>query len=86
MSLAITRILAPLGHTCRSCAAALIAGVSRKRDARAIEDRLKSLPVRDQVWMVGSVLMALFMASLFAAQFGIIGLLVFFMLVIVLIK
>lgn len=76
-------LLSPAGQMCRTVAATLIAGVWRRLSAEEVEARLKRLPLRDQVGAVGGVLGLMFLLSLFAAQFGILGLFAFLLLVVV---
>lgn len=79
-------ILTPVGHLCRTVAATLIAGVWRRRSADEVETRIKRLGLRDQVGVVGGVLGMMLLCSLFAAQFGILGMLAFWLVVIVLVN
>lgn len=79
-------VLAPLARTGRTVAAALIAGFVRRLDAETVEARLRTLPGRAQAGIVGATLAGLFMASLFAAQFGLPGLLAFMLAVIFLVR
>lgn len=74
------------GRTCRTVASLLIAGFYRRMDDRAVEERLAARPLRDQVIIVGGVLLALFIACLMAAQFGWVGLGLLFVLVVVLVR
>ncbi|MFN6976882.1 MAG: hypothetical protein ACK4OP_02070 [Gemmobacter sp.] len=78
--------LAPVARTCRTVAAAVIAGFRRGHDAEAVEARLARLALRDQAAIVGATLAGLFTASLIAAQFGIAGILVFLLAVIILVR
>lgn len=86
MSLALGRLLTPVGHICRLGASSLIAGVWRRRTPSEVEDRLRALPMRDQVLAVGGVLALLFLVAVFAAQFGIIGMLAFWLGVVLLVN
>lgn len=70
------------GRLCRSGAAVLIAGVTRTTLKEA-EDRLAGAPLRDQTVVVAVVLGLLVAGAFAAAQFGLIGLLVYWLLVIV---
>jgi hypothetical protein len=47
-----------------------------------VRDRIEALSFRDQLLVTGGVLGLLFLLSLFAAQFGLVGMLVFFLCVI----
>ena len=78
--------LAAAGQMCRTVTAALIAGVWRRRSISEVERSIKRLGLREQAGIVGGVLGLMFLLSLFAAQFGIVGLVVFWLLVIVLVN
>lgn len=80
------RLLAPLGQMCRTVSATLIAGVWRSRSIDQVEARIKRLGLRDQVGVVGGVLGGMVLLSLFSAQFGLVGMLAFFLAVVVLIN
>ncbi|MGY6411935.1 MAG: hypothetical protein ACXIUV_13045 [Alkalilacustris sp.] len=84
----ITRptVLSTIGGLARTVSATLIAGVWRSRTISQVESRIKQLSLRDQGGVVGGVLALLLLLSLFAAQFGIIGLMVFWLAVIVLVN
>ncbi|MCU0907818.1 MAG: hypothetical protein MUF73_10300 [Rhodobacteraceae bacterium] len=62
------------GRLTRMVAAALIAGVRRRETLDEIEGRVADLPRGDQVLIVGTTLGGLFLLSLIAAQFGLMGL------------
>ncbi|MGY6633379.1 MAG: hypothetical protein ACXIU8_06490 [Alkalilacustris sp.] len=79
-------LLAPLGQMCRTVSATLIAGVWRSRSIDQVEARIKRLGLRDQVGVVGGVLGGMVLLSLFSAQFGLVGMLAFFLAVVVLIN
>lgn len=68
---------------CRNVAATLIAGVWRRHSAADVRDRLEAMPTRDEALVVGGVLLLLALLALIAAQFGPIGLLVYFLAVVV---
>jgi len=70
------------GRLCRSGAAMLIAGVTRSTLKEA-ENRLAVAPLRDQTIVVTVVLGLLVAGAFAAAQFGIVGLLIYWLLVIV---
>ena len=74
------------GATSRKVAAALIAGVWRKRSVREIDAWIRRRPGRDQVMITGGVLVALLALSLVAAQFGWVGMLVFWLGIIVIVN
>jgi hypothetical protein len=75
-----------VGLLCRSAAVAVIAGVFRRQSIGEINDRLRSRPLGDQVAITGGVLALLFLLSLAAAHFGWIGMLAFWLAVIVLVN
>ena len=79
-------LLSPLGQACRTVSATLIAGVWRSRSIEQVETRLKRLAIREQAGVIGGVLGLMFLLSLFAAQFGIAGLLVFLLAVVALVN
>ena len=58
----------------------------RKTSVAEVRDRLAALAVRDQVAVVGSILAALLLLSLVAAQFGIVGMLVFWLTVVLVVN
>lgn len=74
------------GLLCRSAAVAVIAGVCRWQSIGEINDRLRSRPIGDQVAITAGVLALLFLLSLAAAQFGWVGMLTFWLAVIVLVN
>jgi hypothetical protein len=67
-------VLPTAGRMCRTVAVALIAGVRRRESIEEIEARVVDLPRGDQALIVGTTLGGLFLLSLIAAQFGLIGL------------
>jgi hypothetical protein len=75
-----------LGSLCRNVAAALIAGVWRRRSIREVRDSLAALPPREEAAVVGGVLAALFLLGVFAAQFGVIGLLAYLLAVVLIVN
>lgn len=70
-------ILAPALHSCRTVALALIAGFARKTGFHELERRVSALAPQAQAVIVALTLGLLFGASLFAAQFGMLGLALF---------
>lgn len=72
------QILTPVARQCRNATVALIAGLWPGRSIGEIESRLIALPLRQQGWVVTSVLGMMGLISLFAAQFGILGLALFY--------
>jgi hypothetical protein len=83
MAYTLVSMLSAIGRRARIVAATLIAGLWPGRDAPEIACRISSLPRGQQAAVVGGVLGFLFLLSLFAAQFGLLGMAVFFMTVIV---
>lgn len=86
MSATRERILYPLAQMCRLGASALIAGVWRRQTLAEVESRIKALALRDQVAIVAGVLAVLLGLSIFAAQFGFVGILAFWLLVVILVN
>lgn len=74
------------GLRCRGVAALLVARLWPGMDRDRVEARLAARPVREQVALVGGVLAALFLVALLAAQFGWIGILVFWLAVILVVR
>ncbi|MEO1000556.1 MAG: hypothetical protein AAFW69_08160 [Pseudomonadota bacterium] len=77
-------VLARAGQHARRIAALLISGVWRRVGFAETERRLAGLPVREQAVIVGAVFGGLFCLALFFAQWGIVGLLIFLMTVVLL--
>ena len=77
------RIPTPLSTLCRTAAVTLLGGLVPRMTADEIEARLRTRPGREQTAIVGATLLALFLLAVLAAQFGWIGMLVFWMAVIV---
>lgn len=75
-----------LGTFCRTAAVAVIAGVCRRREIDDINARIAARPVAEQAAITVGVLGALLLISLLAAQFGWIGMLVFWLAVIVVVN
>lgn len=86
MRLTRSSALESLGRQARTVAATLIAAVLRGRDAAQVEDRLARLPLRAQGAVVGAVLLAVFVACLLAAQFGLPGILALLLAVIIAVR
>jgi hypothetical protein len=86
MSEFITVSLRPVARACRSVAVGLIGGFRRSMTHAEIEARLAARPLSEQTLIVGATLAALALTSLLFAQFGVVGLLVFFVLVVVLVN
>lgn len=74
--------IGPLARRCRTVAAALVGAFWPGKTGAGVEAEIAALSARAQVGVVGAVLGLLFLLSLFAAQFGIVGLAVFFVAVI----
>lgn len=70
----------------RRVAVAILAGLLRRRSEEDIEARLTQRPMHEQVVIVTAVLAGLLFTSLLFANAGVIGLLVFFLLVIIVVK
>ena len=66
--------------------AAVIAGFLPNRDERDIEARLATAPRRDRIAVTAAVLTGLFVAALLAASFGPLGLGLYFLAVILLVR
>lgn len=77
--------IVPVARRCRDVAVMVIASLWRGRDFDEIEARLAELPLRRQFGLVGGVLGLLFLLSLFAAQFGLLGMAIYFFIVVALI-
>jgi hypothetical protein len=75
-----------VGRTCRNVAIGLIAGVARGRSPAAIDRALRRRTPREQTGIVAAVIGLLALLSFFAAQFGWVGLLVYWLAVIVLVN
>lgn len=79
-------VMLRLGRLCRAVAAALIAGVSRRDGSTATEAKIARQPIARQCGIVGGVLALLFGLSLAAAVFGWLGLAVFWMIIILIVR
>ena len=75
-----------IGSVCRNAAVAVIAGVYRWRSIDEVNSAIKARPIRQQVMITAGVLALLFVLSIAAAQFGWIGMLGFWLAVIVLVN
>lgn len=75
-------VLPTAGRMCRTVAVALIAGVRRSETTEEIDARVADLPRADQVLIVGTTLGGLFLLSLIAAQFGLVGLALYLLAVV----
>jgi hypothetical protein len=74
------------GTLCRNVAAALIAGVWRRRSITEVRDRLAGMPPREEAAVIGGVLGLLFLLAVAAAQFGVIGLLLYLLAVVLIVN
>lgn len=72
-----SEILTPAWLSCRTVALALIAGFARKTGFATLEGRIEALAARGQALIVGLTLALLLGVSLFAAQFGLLGIALF---------
>lgn len=86
MTETLRTLLPRAGALCRTCAVTIISGLWRRHSIKEIDARLRARPLRDQVVITAAVLAGLFLLSLLAAQFGWIGMLAFWLLVIVLVN
>jgi hypothetical protein len=75
-----------LATRARMVAAALIAPFRRGQSAAEIELWIEGLPAGQRRAVVGSTLALLFLAAVAAAQFGVIGLCLYFLAVILLVR
>ncbi len=80
------QVTARIGTTCRNVAVAVIAGVYRRRSTQEVNSAIKARPTEQQIAITAAVLGALLAGCVFAAQFGWIGMLVFWLAVIVLVN
>ncbi|MBN2907273.1 MAG: hypothetical protein JXJ18_11240 [Rhodobacteraceae bacterium] len=78
-------ILSVLWAQARRVAFAILAGIVRGKSADQIGKRISARPAHEQTAIVLAVLAGLLLTSLLFAHAGVIGLLVFFLLVILLI-
>ena len=67
----------------RRVALGLLAGVMRWRDPDELRARIAALPPRDQAAIVVAVLSGLFLVSLLFARIGLVGMLLFLLLVVI---
>ncbi len=75
-----------LGRLCEKVAVAVIAGFSRKLDEQDLEERLAAAPLPDRVMVSALAIAGLFVAALFAASFGPLGLGLYILAVILLVR
>ena len=86
MSEFLTVSLRPVARACRSVAVGIIGGFRRSMTHDEIEARLSARPLAEQTLIVAATLVGLAATSLLFAQFGVVGVLVFFVLVVVLVN
>lgn len=79
-------IVLRIANLCRSVAVALIAGVCRWYSIDAVNDWVKSRTLIQQFLITFFVLLLLFGFSVFSAYFGWVGLLVFWLLVVLVVN
>lgn len=70
------------GRLCRTATVVLVAGLSRHRSFADIERTIEGAPIRDQIAIVAGTLSLLVAGAFGAAQFGVVGLLVYWLIVI----
>lgn len=79
-------LLSRLGGLCRTGALVLVAGVYRKRSLSELNERMQARPLQEQAILTALVFVLLFALCVLAAQFGWIGMLVFWLAIIVLVN
>lgn len=79
-------LLAELWQSARRVAFAVLGGVIPRYTPEEIEERVSRRPAHEQALIVISVLLALLFGSLLFANAGVIGLLVYFLIVIILVR
>jgi len=80
------RFLREIWKRARRVALAILAGVWRRHSADEIEARISARPPREQAAIVVAVLAGLFLTSVIFAHAGVIGMLVFLLLVILIVR
>ena len=86
MSQKPVELLEPVGRISRRVAAAVIAGVYRRMSFEEVEARLAARPAREQAVITGLTLAALGLVSFLFAQFGLVGMPLFLLLVILIVN
>jgi len=86
MSAKIKNLLGKTGSLCRTCAACVIAGLWRRRSLADVESRLAACSSGQQAAITGGVLFLLVLLGFFAAQFGWIGVLLYWMSIILIVR
>jgi|GEM_PF-6357389 len=79
-------LLGELWQSARRVAFAILGGVIRRYSPEEIEERVSRRPIHEQVFIVLAVLLALLFTSLLFANAGVIGLLVYFLIIIILVR
>lgn len=79
-------LLLPMAHQCRRVASAVIAGPWPGKSEADVMAKLDSLTPRHQASLVSGVVLLLFLLSVFAAQFGLLGLAIYFLAVILIVS
>lgn len=82
----IRQFTAPVAQTCRNVALGLIAGLDRSRSVEDVDAALARRSGPEQAVIVGGVLALLLLFSFVASQFGWIGLLLYWLAVIVVVN
>jgi len=78
--------LGKAGSLCRTCAACIIAGLWPRHSLAEVEARLAACSARQQIAITSGVLFLLISLGFFAAQFGWIGILLYWMSIILIIR
>ena len=78
--------LVKAGALCRTCAACIIAGLWPRHSLSDVEARLAACSSRQQVVITSGVFFLLISLGFFAAQFGWIGILIYWMTIILIIR
>lgn len=86
MTTAPTTLIGKALWICRLAASALIAGFARRLSVKDVNDRIAGKALKDQVLVVGGVLLGLLVAAVFAAQFGIVGMLIYLIALVVIVN
>jgi len=80
------QFLCKAGAFCRTCAACVIAGLWPRRSLSEVETRLAACSARQQVVITSGIFFLLISLGFFAAQFGWIGILIYWMTIILIIR
>ena len=86
MSVTLKHMLGKTGTVCRTCAACIIAGLWPQHSLSDVEARLAACSSGQQVAITGGVLFLLVLLGFFAAQFGWIGVLLYWMSIILIVR